>query len=340
MADASSSNDEEAVTVFKRPEKRRLTSPEDGIPEKLKIYVSRDIWNGWSPIRRESFAQIANNPNAFFYRNRPPGDPQKFGPFTKEEETQFLERLAFFRNELGVAAGLWGLFAVPIRGRLGYQCSNFYRLLVNEGRVKDRNYEILGDGKLQYKHGHRMNDAAVTQLLEREAFEFIGKCMASENGEVPKVTGPIRVEGDRPNRPVRPKPVYVRQTEDFAYLSGRKRKLPERRFDPMREIERTAGGKGGGIKPPRRVRDFIVPREDDRDRCPICGLTDPLSLEPIETPMMDEEGFVMDLRSWRKIFKDEEVPPCETCAESEADLVELTPMNFHRLKFYVANFAV
>ena len=35
------------------------------IPEKLKEYISEEIWNTWSPIRRESFTQIIKNPNTF-----------------------------------------------------------------------------------------------------------------------------------------------------------------------------------------------------------------------------------------------------------------------------------
>ena len=121
------------------------------IPEDLKIYVTQEIWDGWSPIRRESFMQIIKNPNTFFYRNRPPGDPQKYGPFTAEEESQFLERLKYFREELNINDGLWGLFSVPIKGRVGYQCSNFYRLLIKNKKVEDDRYEVQEDGKLKYQ---------------------------------------------------------------------------------------------------------------------------------------------------------------------------------------------
>jgi hypothetical protein len=78
------------------------------------------------------------NPNTFFYRNRLPGDAQKFGSFTPQERDQFMERIRYFREDLQIEDGVWGLFAVPILGRLGYQCSNFYRVLLQEGKISDR----------------------------------------------------------------------------------------------------------------------------------------------------------------------------------------------------------
>jgi hypothetical protein len=303
----------------------------DEVPEKLTSYVPQNIWSRWSKIRRESFVQIVKNPNAFFYRNRPPGDPQKFGPFTKQEEVQFFGRLTYFREELGINCCLWGLFAVPIRGRVGYQCSNFYRSLVSEGKIKDDNYEMHPDGKLQCKYGPRTANANATQILEKEAFDFIASCLAPDCGEVPRVTGPIRVDSARPVRAKASEP-----SDEFTGLFGRKRKLPERHYNGFQEIDMISGGKGGprgrGARRPRNV-------DDDRLRCPICGAPDPLSSEPIEKPMMDSDGFVMDLRSWRKVFRGEKEAPRRISASCEADLIELTASNFQELKLFVTNIA-
>ena len=40
-----------------------------------------------------------------------------------------------------------GIFAMGVSGRVGYQCSNFYRKLVEKGDIKDPNYVIGEDGK-------------------------------------------------------------------------------------------------------------------------------------------------------------------------------------------------
>jgi hypothetical protein len=319
-----------------KADKRTVKFGSDDLPDKLKVYVSREIWASWSPIRRDSFTQIVNNPNAFFYRNRPPGDPQKYGPFTKEEEAQFLERLAYFREDLGVNAGLWGLFAVPIRGRLGYQCSNFYRLLVNEGRVQDNNYDILPDGKLQYRHQSRVADSEATRILEKEAFDFIAKCLEVEGGAVPQVTGPIRAES---NRPVRPKPSkpsgeVAKPPDELECIFGRKRKLPERTFEQARELELRGRGKGGAVGRKREEGE-----ERDRWRCPIRGARDPMTMEPMERPMMDSSGWVMDLSSWRRVFREEEEPPCRIVATCEEEVVEVTAANFQELKLHISNIA-
>jgi len=51
--------------------------------------------------------------------------------------------------EIGVN-GQWGIFSMVIPGRVGYQCSNFYRHLVKTGQVKDSNYVIDEQGKAHY----------------------------------------------------------------------------------------------------------------------------------------------------------------------------------------------
>ena len=304
----------------------------DQIPDKLKVYVSEDIWSTWSPIRRESFKQIIKNPNSFFYRNRPPGDPQKFGPFTHQEEDQFIERLNYFRHELKIEDGLWGLFSVPIKGRLGYQCSNFYRQLIKDGKISDSRYELMEDGKLRFKHGTgpRSVNPDVLQKLEKEAFDFINECLSADGGNAPKIVAPIRVESDRVKERKR-----TPASEGLMNVLGRRRKLAERRFNPANDPQ-TFGAKNGAML--RRGADGKLSFADsETNRCPIYGALDPMSGEPMTVPMMDSNGFVMDLRSWRRVFRQGEAPPCEQVALSEADLVELTAGNFNDLRLYIVN---
>jgi hypothetical protein len=306
---------------------------EEFVPERLKSYVGQDIWASWSPVRRDSFKQLLENPNAFFYRNRPPGDPQKIGPFTAEEEKAFMHRLNYFREELNVDNGFWGLFSVPIRGRLGYQCSNFYRQLVKDGRIKTERYEFLPDGKLHCKNGFSKRiDPAVMKRLEKEAFDFIRCCITSENGEIPQVGVPIWAESGQPyfKTKIPPKSVTVKSSEDLAAFFGRKRNLAEKRFDPGWEMTEKAREESF-----RKEWSLSGPR----NRCPLVGARDPLSHNPMLTPMMDGNGFVMDLSSWKRVFDNGEAPPCPLVAQSEKDLVELTAENFNDLKLYVVNIA-
>lgn len=40
---------------------------------------------------------------------------------------------------------------MQIPGRVGYQCSNFYRQLIKEGEIKDENYTFDKEGKLVFR---------------------------------------------------------------------------------------------------------------------------------------------------------------------------------------------
>lgn len=40
---------------------------------------------------------------------------------------------------------------MQIPGRVGYQCSNYYRQLIKEGEIHDENYEVDENGKLTFK---------------------------------------------------------------------------------------------------------------------------------------------------------------------------------------------
>ena len=102
---------------------------------------------GWSEARKRAYQLKGQNPNAYYYRFNDVGEAQGNGAWTKAEVKKFLKRL----KEVG-ANGQWGIFAMGVPGRVGYQCSNFYRKLVEKGDIKDPNYVIGEDGKARYLH--------------------------------------------------------------------------------------------------------------------------------------------------------------------------------------------
>lgn len=73
---------------------------------------------GWSEARIKAYRGMAKNPNAYYYRFNAPGESQKNGPWSKEEDELFMKRIA----ECG-ADGQWGIFSMAIPGRVGYQVS-------------------------------------------------------------------------------------------------------------------------------------------------------------------------------------------------------------------------
>lgn len=71
---------------------------------------------GWSAARLRAFKMIEKNPNSYYYRFNAPGEQQKKGKWTEEENALFLNRL----KQVG-ANSQWGIFSIAIPGRVGYQ---------------------------------------------------------------------------------------------------------------------------------------------------------------------------------------------------------------------------
>ena len=63
----------------------------------------------------------------------------------------------------------WGIFSKSIPGRVGYQCSDFWQLLIKENKVIDPNYILNGDNKLKYKR-RRMDDSVIDNQFRKFAF--------------------------------------------------------------------------------------------------------------------------------------------------------------------------
>jgi hypothetical protein len=117
--------------------------------------VDFTMWTSWSDAHRKSYLSMESDPNCYLYRNPPVGVERRNGPWTVEEKAKFMERLKEVRGHKTTVDGKWGLFSTAVPGRVGYQCSNFYRQLIADGEVQDSQY-IWADGKLH--HLSRMKD--------------------------------------------------------------------------------------------------------------------------------------------------------------------------------------
>ncbi|CAG8815506.1 12873_t:CDS:2, partial [Racocetra fulgida] len=98
---------------------------------------TRDLekaFEGWSEARIKAYKAIETKPNTYYYRFNAPGEEQKKGQWTKEEEELFFSRLKEMK-ETG-ADGQWGIFSMAIPGRTG--------------RIKDPNYVLDDKGKAHY----------------------------------------------------------------------------------------------------------------------------------------------------------------------------------------------
>ncbi|KAG1056451.1 hypothetical protein G6F43_001668 [Rhizopus delemar] len=130
------------ITIDQDPMKGRLS-----LDDALKQIQNQPdaAYAGWSEARVRAYKMIDKNPNSYYYRFNAPGEAQRKGKWTKEETELFLDRL----KQVGANAQ-WGLFSIAIPGRVGYQCSNYYRFLIESGQIQDPNYVIDSNGKARY----------------------------------------------------------------------------------------------------------------------------------------------------------------------------------------------
>jgi hypothetical protein len=123
------------------------------------------VWSEWSNARRRSCIIGQVKPSAYYYRNLPPGEVQRTGHWTDREKGLFFDRMRELRGDSDTFNQDWGLFSLGIPGRVGYQCSNFYRKLILTGEMSDSRYFITPDGKLQ--HLTRVKDGGVLSTMPR-----------------------------------------------------------------------------------------------------------------------------------------------------------------------------
>lgn len=79
---------------------------------------------------------------------------------------------------------------MKIPGRVGYQCSNFYRQLVRDGEIKDENYEINSDGKLVF----RLRSAAGKGTTEKKKRASTSTSKRSKHARVESATAVVEEE--------------------------------------------------------------------------------------------------------------------------------------------------
>ncbi|KAI9273170.1 hypothetical protein EDC94DRAFT_594076 [Helicostylum pulchrum] len=123
-----------------------------------------DGYAGWSAARLRAFKMIEKNPNSYYYRFNAPGEQQKKGKWTDDENALFLSRL----KQVG-ANSQWGIFSIAIPGRVGYQCSNYYRFMIESGQLHDPNYVLDEKGKARYLFDKKTEDGAVEKIFRKHS---------------------------------------------------------------------------------------------------------------------------------------------------------------------------
>lgn len=148
-----------------------------GILSFIAYDIHLHFYLGWSSARVKAWKQKDRKPNAYYYRFTVEGNQQKMGAIGKDDENEheeFMKRVM----EFGVNFE-WGNFSIPIVGRVGYQCSNYWRLLIKNGWVIDPNYVLKQETEtkinIKYHSGHFCGKYKhrTTQDFKRYAFTVL-----------------------------------------------------------------------------------------------------------------------------------------------------------------------
>lgn len=253
---------------------------------------------GWSDARIRAFKAIKQNPNAYFYRFNAPGEAQRNGPWTPEERQRFLHRLA----EVG-ADGNWGIFSTVIPGRVGYQCSNFYRKLLDEGVVRDPNYFQDSRGKWHYRFSNsnpkNLEAALKSENVENspsnEAYFAANAASSTEihSKSIRKAAAPKKKPKRRNNRND-----YYETDEEFGgelendddcYVEEESRRSQRRRKNSVTDTDDHDADAFDAASHFNEQQAFDNP---------LPNFIDPISLEPVVRPAISPYGHVMSYESW------------------------------------------
>ncbi|KAI8808451.1 hypothetical protein BJ742DRAFT_808666 [Cladochytrium replicatum] len=292
--------------------------------EEQRTNGSKNMFEGWSEARKKAYKHIKTNPNSYYYRFNAPGEKQRNGPWTKEERNLFFRRL----DEVG-ADGQWGVFSMTIPGRVGYQCSNFYRGLLKRGQITDPNYFLDEQGVLHYR-----KDSGSARANSKT--QDIGAAGGGSSGvQIKRI----------PSRK-RKKSKYADDDDDGEDDSGN--------FvcNIAYSTRRTRSAAAAVTAPPVEAR-AVTPIQDANaestdageeyrfdDANPLPGFTDPITLDEVVRPAISPYGHVMSYESWVRCLASEDrknICPLTKRTLTKRELVILTFENIHEFRDKIVN---
>ncbi|KAL1923320.1 uncharacterized protein VTP21DRAFT_8300 [Calcarisporiella thermophila] len=332
---------------------------DDAILQARNSKDPQKAFEGWSQARIRAWDQRDKNPNSYYYRFNAPGEVQRKGQWTPEEERIFFKRLA----EIG-ANGQWGIFAMGIPGRVGYQCSNFYRLLVESGRVKDPNYVLDERGKAHYLFSsknpttgkeekvfrtHRKHGTA-TPYTSSSAAASAAVATTTRQTRTRNTTQGAKSKAKRRKRGWDRRDSSddddVSEDEEFGDDSG---EFVIRSWATSKRTRTRATTKMANI--PLAASDFEAVQEREQpgkqeeeivwDENPLPEFIDPITLDVVEKPAMCKYGHVMGYDTWIRCLTTEGATK-NTCPMTKQpltkrDLILLTHDNIEEYRGRIVN---
>ncbi|ORX68667.1 hypothetical protein DL89DRAFT_236482 [Linderina pennispora] len=324
------------------------------------IDLSRAM-KGWSEARIKAFKAIKTKPNTYYYRFNAPGEEQRTGPWTPEEQKLFHQRL----KEIG-ANGQWGVFSMTIPGRVGYQCSNYYRYLVENRLIHDPNYVLDEKGKAHYLFTTKKKNPDGTAM---RVFRKHKKPHAINNDAAGKSSGGTADASPTPASSTTASASTRKSTRAATVVRKRKRRgrYADNSSDEdvirANDVELSDDANDGGDTSDGEYHDSSSSKrrrgpsnesdesgfESDEAGAgadptnPLPDLIDPITLEPVCKPAISPYGHVMGYNSWVRclMFPPEgsqrNICPLTKKPLSKRDLVILTFDNIEQYRDKITN---
>lgn len=301
---------------------------DDALQQLEKADDPEKVFDGWSEARIRAYRQIKTKPNSYYYRFNAPGEKQRNGVWTPEERKLFFKRLA----EVG-ANGQWGLFSMTIPGRVGYQCSNFYRSMLKSGEIQDENYTVDEKGELRYLFGKKdgkIGSVRVHSKSSRRNQEW--------DDEEYESSAPIISKRKRNHR--------VGRTP-FSYGSSSGSQSSNASDEELEEYPSTTNWNTTSRTRNKLKRSgsiihhssVAIPKNIEYEN-PLPGFIDPITLEEVIRPAISPYGHVMSYNSWLRCLSAEgckNICPLTKRALRKRELTILTFDNIEEYRDKIAN---
>ena len=273
----------------------------DAAPEQeAELDPLDELIKGWSEARIKAWNNRERNENQYYYRFNAPGESQGEGKWSEQEHALFMATMESVKNgELKDAAGnvvpmyQWGSFSKSIPGRVGYQCSNYYRSLITQNKLEDENYQLDDQGKLRFNFKNkgftRDEDGRMKKAPAVPKAPRVPKAPKAPKDNT-KALEKKRAAEAKKKAKAEAKAARDAEKEDKTFRSSCK-------FDTIRR-----SGRANGTK---KYSDGDA-SEDEEDLGPVLpGFMDPLTRMPIEEPAISPYGHVCGYEIWCKILRQE-----------------------------------
>jgi hypothetical protein len=314
--------------------------------------VSASVWAQWSSARKTSYYQAKDHPNSYFYRHLPPGEVQRNGAWTAEEKRLFMSRMRELRGTATTFGHDWGLFSRTIPGRVGYQCSNFYRALLESGEMQDSRYVRGSDGRLHHTSRQARETSSCPRKSRKSRSDDIDGDGDGDGDDEVSVSVPRRRRQTGRSWRSEVERLTIESIESLRFVVGFGRGDGGGRGRGSGGCERLGsgrsefgfsgdwGGSGSGVY----CQDEDVDCVSGKSRYEMWAMQNPLpdaidfiTGEVMRVPAISPDGYVLDYRTWVESLSEKAVNPFTQNRLTKRQLVILTIENFQEYADKIVN---